>query len=480
MKPFALDHAASADAALAALGEGATAIAGGTNLVDLMKLQVATPERLVSIRRTGLDRIAPDADGLRIGALVTNADCAADARVRQDWPLLSQAILAGASPQLRNRATTGGNLCQRTRCGYFYDTTQACNKREAGSGCAARDGFNRIHAVLGTSDACIATYPGDMAVALLALDAVVLTQGPYGPRQIPLAMFHREPGDDPTRDNVLQPGELITAVRLPAPTGGRQIYRKVRDRASYAFALVSVAVDLTMEEGRIARCALAFGSLGTVPWRDPAVEEVLWAKSPRPPVRPRCRGAAAPRARLWRQRFQDSLPRAPWPRRWRKRRRVDRDAPSLSEMYNEPDDRNVLDHMRQGVIGQPLDRPEGALKVSGQATYAAEWRIDGCVEGVLVLAEIAQGQVTAIDRDAALARDGVLAVIADPAMTRRSAQGMAAKAPQQDAGKVEYFGQPVALVVAQTFEQARDAALRCAWTMPMPQSPCRSTRMRRT
>ncbi|WP_022677592.1 xanthine dehydrogenase family protein subunit M [Novosphingobium sp. B-7] len=282
MKPFTLDHAANAAAALSAMGQGATAIAGGTNLVDLMKLQVATPERLVSIRRTGLDSIVPDGTGLRIGALVTNADCAADMRVRQDWPMLAQAILAGASPQLRNRATTGGNLCQRTRCGYFYDTTQACNKRAPGSGCAARDGFNRIHAVLGTSDACIATYPGDMAVALLALDAVVLTEGPFGPRQIPLAMFHREPGDDPTRDNVLQPGELITAVRLPAPTGGTQVYRKVRDRASYAFALVSVAADVTMDEGRIARCALAFGSLGTVPWRDSAVEAALIGEKPSP------------------------------------------------------------------------------------------------------------------------------------------------------------------------------------------------------
>ena len=282
MKPFTLDHAPSTQAALAAMDQGATAIAGGTTLVDLMKLQVAAPDRLVSIRRTDLDHIVPDGTGLRIGALVTNADCAADMRVRQDWPLLAQAILAGASPQLRNRATTGGNLCQRTRCGYFYDTTQACNKREPGTGCAAREGFNRIHAVLGTSDACIATYPGDMAVALLALDAVVLTEGPFGPRQIPLAMFHREPGDDPTRDNVLQPGELITAVRLPAPTGGVQVYRKVRDRASYAFALVSVAADVTMEEGRIARCALAFGSLGTVPWRDNAVEAALVGEKPSP------------------------------------------------------------------------------------------------------------------------------------------------------------------------------------------------------
>ncbi|MBB4615670.1 FAD binding domain-containing protein [Novosphingobium taihuense] len=280
MKAFALDHATSAQGAIHALQHGGTVIAGGTNLVDLMKLQIAAPDRVISIRRTELGEMALDGEGLRIGALVTNADCAADMRVREHWPLLAKAILAGASPQLRNRATTGGNLCQRTRCGYFYDTTQACNKRDPGAGCAARSGFNRIHAVLGTSDSCIATYPGDMAVAMLALDAVVLTEGPSGPREIPIAAFHRMPGDDPSRDNVLEAGELITAVRLPAPTGGIQLYRKVRDRASYAFALVSVAVDVTMDQGRIARCALAFGSLGTVPWRDPAVEQVLIGEEP--------------------------------------------------------------------------------------------------------------------------------------------------------------------------------------------------------
>lgn len=287
MKPFVLDHATSAEEAIHCLQHGGVAIAGGTNLVDLMKLQIAVPDRVVSIRRTDLAKIAPDGEGLRIGALVTNADCAADMRVRENWPLLTKAILAGASPQLRNRATTGGNLCQRTRCGYFYDTTQACNKRAPGSGCAARNGFNRIHAVLGTSESCIATYPGDMAVAMLALDAVVLVEGAAGTREIPIAAFHRMPGDDPSRDNVLAAGELITAVRLPKPTGGVQTYRKVRDRASYAFALVSVAVDLQMEHSptehsRIDRCAIAFGGIGTVPWRDPAVEQVLMGEKPSP------------------------------------------------------------------------------------------------------------------------------------------------------------------------------------------------------
>jgi len=282
MRAFALDHAADATSAMAAMKTGAMAIAGGTNLVDLMKLQIATPDHLVSLRRAGLDTIEADGDGLRIGALVTNADCANHSSVRSKWPLLARAILAGASPQLRNLATTGGNLCQRTRCGYFYDLSQACNKREPGSGCAAREGFNRIHAVLGTSDACIATYPGDMAVAMLALDAVVEVEGANGSRMIPIAQFHRKPGEDPSRDNVLDEGDLIVAVRLPAPTGGRQTYRKVRDRASYAFALVSVALDLTMADGRIDRCALAFGSLGTVPWRDSAVEAVLVGQIPSP------------------------------------------------------------------------------------------------------------------------------------------------------------------------------------------------------
>lgn len=282
MKAFTLAHAQSGEAARKHLDRGAMAIAGGTNLVDLMKLQVATPDSLVSIRRTGLDSIAEVGETLRIGALVSNADCASDVRVRRSWPLLSKAILAGASPQLRNRATTGGNLCQRTRCGYFYDTTQGCNKRAPGTGCAAREGFNRIHAVLGTSDACIATYPGDMAVAMLALDASIHVTGAKGSRTIPLDGFHRLPGDDPSRDNVLERGDLITAVTLPPPTGGIQIYRKVRDRASYAFALVSVALDLTMDGNRIGRCALAFGSLGTVPWRDRAVEEVLVGEVPSP------------------------------------------------------------------------------------------------------------------------------------------------------------------------------------------------------
>ncbi|RJE81435.1 xanthine dehydrogenase family protein subunit M [Paracoccus sp. JM45] len=267
----ALPDAVAADAKL---------IAGGTNLLDLMKLEVETPDSLLDINRIGLDLIEPEGDGLRIGALVTNSDCAADPRIRKDWPLLSKAILAGASPQLRNKATTGGNLCQRTRCGYFMDNRSACNKRQPGSGCAAMGGFNRIHAILGASDACIATYPGDMAVALSALDAHVVIAGSGDARTVRVRDFHVLPGDKPQFENVLQKGEVITGVTLPAPVKGQHIYRKVRDRASYAFALLSVAAVIRMDQGRIAHAQLAFGSLAHKPWHDPRIEELLTGETP--------------------------------------------------------------------------------------------------------------------------------------------------------------------------------------------------------
>ncbi|MEO1910523.1 MAG: xanthine dehydrogenase family protein subunit M [Paracoccus sp. (in: a-proteobacteria)] len=279
MKAF--DYACAADLP-DAVGSDAKLIAGGTNLLDLMKLEVETPDALLDINRIGLNLIEPEGDGLRIGALVTNSDCAADNRVRKDWPLLAKAILAGASPQLRNKATTGGNLCQRTRCGYFMDNQSPCNKREPGSGCAAQGGFNRIHAILGASDACIATYPGDMAVALSALDAQVVIAGRGDARTVRVRDFHVLPGDAPQHENVLQPGEVITGVTLPAPVEGQHIYRKVRDRASYAFALVSVAAVIRMDQGRIAHAQLAFGSLAHKPWHDPRIEELLTGETPSP------------------------------------------------------------------------------------------------------------------------------------------------------------------------------------------------------
>ena len=234
------------------------------------------------MNHVGLDGIERDGDGLRVGALVRNSDLAADPSVREGWPLLSRAILAGASGQIRNRATTGGNLMQRTRCYYFYDLDTPCNKRAPGSGCSAIGGVNRIHAILGGSGDCIATYPGDMAVAMSALDAVVEVEGPNGRREIAATDFHRLPGDAPQRDNDLQPGEMILSVRLPAPLGGKHIYRKVRDRRSYAFALVSVAAVVVMDAGRMSTVRLAFGGVAHKPWRVPAAEALLQGQAPSP------------------------------------------------------------------------------------------------------------------------------------------------------------------------------------------------------
>jgi xanthine dehydrogenase YagS FAD-binding subunit len=279
MKTFAYARADSPEDAVAA---GGRFIAGGTNLIDLMKLQVETPDKLVDISRLDLNTIEEKDGGLLIGALVPNSDLAADPRVIAMYPVLSRALLAGASGQLRNKATTGGNLLQRTRCYFFYDTAAACNKRVPGSGCDAIGGFNRIHAVLGTSDQCIATHPGDMPVAMRALNAAVVTLKPDGDRRrIALADFYRLPGDTPHIETVLEPGELITHVALPEPpAGARQLYRKVRDRASYAFALVSVAGVVAVSDGKVTHAALAFGGLAHQPWRNPAVEAALVGQAP--------------------------------------------------------------------------------------------------------------------------------------------------------------------------------------------------------
>jgi xanthine dehydrogenase YagS FAD-binding subunit len=275
MRPFTFERANSPAEAAAAVARqpGARFIAGGTNLLDLMKLQIETPPHLVDVNALDLDQIAPTADGgLRIGALVRNTDLAADARVRRDYAVLSRAILAGASGQLRNKATTAGNLLQRTRCPYFYDTNQPCNKRQPGSGCSAIGGYSRQLAVVGGSPACIATYPGDMAVAMRVLDASVETVKPDGAtRVIPIADLHKLPEETPQVEHALEPGELITAVTLPKPLGGVHIYRKVRDRASYAFALVSVAAVMQKDgSGRV-----ALGGVAPKPWRDVASEGEL-------------------------------------------------------------------------------------------------------------------------------------------------------------------------------------------------------------
>lgn len=273
MKAFTYDRVTSADEALAA-GAGASFVAGGTNLLDHMKLQIVTPDRLVDLNRAGMDTIEPTAQGgLRIGALVRNSDLAADSRIITDYAVLARAILAGASGQIRNRATTAGNLMQRTRCPYFYDTALACNKRDPGSGCSAQDGHSRTLAVIGTSDLCLCQNPGDMAVALRVLDAgVEVAASGGGTRTIPIAEFHQLPGDTlPVREFALEPGELITAVVLPPPAGGTHYYRKVRDRSSYAFALVSVAAVIQPDgTGRI-----ALGGVAPRPWASEGADAAI-------------------------------------------------------------------------------------------------------------------------------------------------------------------------------------------------------------
>lgn len=267
MRAFTFERATSIEAAarVAASNPDAKFIAGGTNLLDLMKLEIETPTHLIDVNGLGLAEIEQTEEGgLRIGAMVRNTDLASHEVVRRDYPLLARALLAGASGQLRNKATTAGNLLQRTRCPYFYDTNQPCNKRQPGSGCSAIGGFSRQHAVVGVSDACIATHPSDMAVAMRALDAIVETMTADGDRRmIPIEEFHLLPGDTPQIETVLKHGEIITAVILPPPIGGRQIYRKVRDRASYAFALVSVAAVIQPDgTGRV-----ALGGVAHKPWR---------------------------------------------------------------------------------------------------------------------------------------------------------------------------------------------------------------------
>jgi xanthine dehydrogenase YagS FAD-binding subunit len=278
MKAFRYERASGVASACGSAAEPAAKfIAGGTNLVDLMKLQIETPAHLVDIASLPLAEIEETAEGgLRVGTRVTNSALAADMRVRRLYPLLSQAILAGASTQLRNKATTGGNLLQRTRCPYFYDTTKPCNKRMPGAGCAAVGGINRANAVLGVSEDCIAAHPSDMAVAMTALDARVETVAPGGAtRTIPIDALYRAPGNTPHIETVLEPGELIQSVLLPPPPPGRQVYRKVRDRASFAFALVSVAVVLARDGDRVRAARVAFGGVSYKPWRSAEAEAAL-------------------------------------------------------------------------------------------------------------------------------------------------------------------------------------------------------------
>jgi xanthine dehydrogenase YagS FAD-binding subunit len=285
MNPFTYYRATSPDSAISGVdAPRAKYLGGGTNLVDLMKMGVEQPEKLVDINRLALAKIEelPNKGGVRIGALVRNSDLAEHELIKSRYPVLSEALLSGASPQLRNLATTAGNLLQRTRCYYFYDPAfPMCNKRNPGSGCGALEGYNRIHAILGESEKCIAVHPSDMCVALAALDAVIRVQGPKGERTIPMGEFHRLPGDHPEIETSLQPNELITAVDLAAiPWAKRSHYLKVRDRASYAFALVSVAAALDLSGGKIKQVRLALGGVALKPWRAHKAEQTLTGKAP--------------------------------------------------------------------------------------------------------------------------------------------------------------------------------------------------------
>ena len=279
MRPFRYERAQDAAAAVELLRRepGAAFLAGGTNLVDLMKLDVERPDVLVDVTQVTSDRIEALPDGgVRVGAAVRNSDLAADPAIRERYPALSQALLSGATYQLRNLATTGGNLLQRTRCVYFQDVSKPCNKRTPGAGCAAREGYHRGLAVLGHSQSCVATQPSDMAVALAAFDAVVRVHGPAGAREVPLIDFHRLPGDEPQRDTVLERGELIVSVDLPALSiAARSRYRKVRDRASYAFALVSVAAAIDVSDGVVQDVRIALGGVAHKPWRATRAERAL-------------------------------------------------------------------------------------------------------------------------------------------------------------------------------------------------------------
>jgi xanthine dehydrogenase YagS FAD-binding subunit len=279
MRPFAYARALDVRDAVGRFGPGTMYLGGGTNLVDLMRLGVAGPEDLVDVSRLP-GGIEPDGDGLLVGAAVRNSDLALHPAVRERYPMLARAVLSGASGQVRNMATVGGNLLQRTRCPYFQDVTQPCNKRRPASGCPAVDGDHSGLAILGHSEYCVATHPSDMAVALAALDARVHVSGPHGDRVVPMPGLHRLPGAEPERDTVLEPGELITAIALPAPPAGVSHYRKVRERASFAFALVSIAAVLDVADGVVRDCRIALGGVAHVPWRAGTAEAELRGAAP--------------------------------------------------------------------------------------------------------------------------------------------------------------------------------------------------------
>ena len=377
MQPFVLERPRDLAAALAFRAQAgrndapAEYIAGGTDMVQLLQEDVRRPERLVSLARLLDNRIEVGSQGLRLGAAATMAEVAAHPAVVEQFPVISEALLNSASPQVRNQATMGGNLLQRTRCPYYRDVGYAaCNKRAPGSGCSAIGGENRWHAVLGTSDNCIAANPSDLAVALVALDAAVEVRGAGGQRSVPLVEFHRLPGDTPHIETVLEPGEVITAITVPAsPVARRSHYLKVRDRASFEFAVVSAAVALDIDGGRIRSARVALGGVGTKPWRVQRGRSGAFGASLEPAALRAsggacCRGRARPRA----QRLQDRTHAA----RHRARRR-----------------NRGSSRMTTAVIGQPISRVDGRQKVTGRATYAAEFHVPGLAHAAIVRSTVA-------------------------------------------------------------------------------------------
>ena len=444
-------------------------IAGGTNIIDLIKEHVARPSRLIDITHLPLNGVEETEDGgLRIGALVPNSDLAWHPQVEARYPLLASAILAGASQQLRNMATTGGNLLQRTRCFYFYDTSTPCNKREPGSGCSAIGGINRMHAILGTSEHCIATHPSDMCVALAALDARVLASGPAGERSIAFTDFHRLPGDTPQIDSNLRADEIITAVELPPKGFPRNYtYLKIRDRLSYAFALVSVAVGLEIEGGTIKEEArLALGGVAHRPWRDREAEaELNGAPATRESFARSGRHGAAQRARLRAQQLQGRIG-APRDRACPDAGRGGKAAVAVRQAGQRKPAMSAAG-IATSLLGKPTSRVEGRAKVTGEARYAAEHNVAGLAHGFVVSATIAKGRMRRIHTAEALAVDGVLDVFthahrpelaaAEEKYGDQVAPPGAPFRPLYDE-RVRFNGQPVALVVAEEPEVARFAA----------------------
>ena len=444
MKPFSYERAATPAEAAAAVEKnpGAKFIAGGTNLLDLMKLQIETPVHLVDVNTLKLDRIETTADGgIRIGALVTNTDLAAHEKIRRDYGVLSRAIVAGASGQLRNKATTAGNLLQRTRCPYFYDTNQPCNKRHPGSGCAALGGYSRQLGVIGTSDSCIATHPSDMAVAMRVLDATVQTVTAQGAtRSIPIAELHRLPGTTPHIETVLAPGELITGVTLPRPPGGAHVYQKVRDRSSYAFALVSVAGRHSARWERTDRGRRRGPQ--AVAGRGSRNRDAAWCTRRRGKIAGRCptdagecvqAGFGPANARRGYQRSEGGM------------------------KFDVPAGQNPIDQLR--IVGRATDRIDGRFKTTGTAAYAYE-RHDVAPNqayGFVVGSAIAKGRINRIDSGEARRAPGVLAVVTTLDVPRLP-RGRMSAAYLFGGADIQHYHQATAIVVAETFEQARSAA----------------------